>query len=429
MAINPTHRKTFSDRYALLHEQQVLDYLSQRRAPVPKVILSHLEQYYLEMSDGGVDLQVWIRDSGASSTQVAQALSLAIRAAIQVAELGVWHVDIALRNFVVQGMDCGGAPTVWLIDFANAISDQFPLQKPLWMLPAPHQHPQLQRSLTLDWQAFYARHALPPPADWHQAFDVPLSLYREDWTSGLQIERIQNRWCILAHGIGHMGLLMQEEMPQAFALPAPAWPGLMNLDDDARARQRLEEAFRELEAAYGAGVSSTSTPRPRASTEMPPSPSSPVALVQPVNATEPTAPAPRTTPIQAQVPFIIARPARRRVAQILNLCLITLGWLMVDAVYTRLGIVLSWLSWLAVLGALLGPALGGLLALTSQRRAGWALALLSQLAAQTMMLLELWALRAPLLTLGAIGGCLAISGSVSLLLAIFKPKAEASAAR
>ena len=113
------------------------------------------------------------------------------------------------------------------------------------------------------------------------------------------------------------------------------------------------------------------------------------------------------------------RPAGRWAAQVLNLGLITLGWLMVDAVYTRQGIVLSWLSWLAVLGAVLGAALGGLLALASrQRRAGWTLALLSQVAAQALMLLELWALRLPLFTLGVVGACVALSAGLTLTLAI-----------
>jgi 1,4-dihydroxy-2-naphthoyl-CoA synthase len=80
--------------------------------------------------------------------------------------------------------------------------------------------------------------------------------------------------------------------------------------------------------------------------------------------------------------------------QLVNLGLITLGWLLVDAVYTRQGIVLSWLSWLAVLGAVLGSALGGILALASrQGRGGWTLALLSQLvgrgrASELMLLSE-----------------------------------------
>lgn len=403
--MNPTHRKNFSDRYAMLHEQQVLDYLNQRHAPVPKVIVSHLEQSYLEMSHGGMDLQVWINATKPPFGDLCKALSLAIQAAMQVAELGVWHVDIALRNFVIHGTEGGQQPTVWLIDFANAISDQFPLQKPLWMLPAAHQHPQLQHHLMLDWQAFYARHQLPAPADWHQTFDVPLSLYREDWTTGLQVEAIPNRWCLLAHGIGQMGLQLQEVLPFPSEHRQIAWLQLLSLDNDALARRALEQCMQQL---GDAASSDQNTPRPRAkeataSPQMPPRPAAPPKNIEPA------------TTDRTGIPF-------RWLAHAMNLLCISFGWLLIDAVYTRYGIVLSWLSWLAIVGALLGIGLGLIGALGSRhRRAWWTLALLVQPGMQSLMWFESWVLRIPPLPLAALGACLILSTILALSLTRQKP--------
>jgi hypothetical protein len=106
--------------------------------------------------------------------------------------------------------------------------------------------------------------------------------------------------------------------------------------------------------------------------------------------------------------------------------LLGLGWLMMDAVYTRQGIVLSWLSWLAFLVALVSTALGGLATLASRhRQAWWTVVLCSHLAGQALLLLELWVLRVPLFTLGALGACLATDTSLTLSLAFKRPPAAA----
>jgi hypothetical protein len=415
MAMNQTYRKNFSDRYAMLHEQQVLDYLNQRHAPVPKVIVSHLEQSYLEMSHGGMDLQSWIQQTQPPLGDLSRVLSLAIQAVMRVAELGVWHIDIALRNFVLKDVQHAGQRTVWLIDFSNVISDKFPLQKPLWMLPAPHQHPQLQQSLILDWEAFYARHQLPEPANWQRAFDVPLPLYRENWTSGLHVEAIANRWCILAHGIGQMGLKMQEGMHFSFGHLLVKWQSLLNLDQDTVARERLEECIKQLGSSP---TSDLSTPRPRARPES-------TALPQ---ALSPSQMQPKQPLVQSQAPVQApppreAPPSLRGAGYILNLLIISLGWLLIDAVYTRYVIVLSWLSWLAILGALLITVIAIIGALVaSHRRAWWTLLLMMMhVCMQTLLLCESWVLRVPAAPLSAIGACLAASAALTLSLSRKKP--------
>ena len=96
------YRKTFASRYELSREHQILEYLGQRHAPVPPVVLSHVEMAYLEMHHGGTDLHQWLNSGSVTPNGVMQALAGALSALIATAQLGVWHIDIALRNFVIQ---------------------------------------------------------------------------------------------------------------------------------------------------------------------------------------------------------------------------------------------------------------------------------------------------------------------------------------
>ena len=395
-----THRKTFSDRYAMLHEQQVLDYLNQRHAPVPKVIVSHLEQSYLDMDHGGKDLQAWIQDTRPSPQSLSKALSLAVQAAMRVAELGVWHVDIALRNFVIQDAE-NSEPTVLLIDFSNAISQQFPLQKPLWMLPTAQQHPLLRQSLILDWQAFYARHQLPSPTHWDQAFDVPVKLYQEDWTCGLQVEAISNRWCILAHSLGQMILQVQSNLDATAQTAHRTWAPLLDLRDDPLARQRLEQCLHLL---AGSPIFEQSTPRPHMTADR-------MGMAAIGESPAPHDPHPKKTLSLATR----QRGSLRWLGHAFNLAVIGLGWLLIDAIYTVHGLILSWLSWLGIATALLGTAIGMMGILVSRHRyRWWSLMLLTQPAAQALLWLEMWALGLPTFNLGIVAACASVSVVLTL---------------
>jgi tRNA A-37 threonylcarbamoyl transferase component Bud32 len=129
------YRKQFASRYEHAREQQILEYLGQRQGPVPPVVLSHTEDGYLDMHHGGTNLHQWLTASQVNTPTALQVLANALSALISTSQLGVWHIDIALRNFVVQDRGERDAPRVWLIDFGNAICPHFALQKPLWMLP------------------------------------------------------------------------------------------------------------------------------------------------------------------------------------------------------------------------------------------------------------------------------------------------------
>lgn len=259
------YRKTFTSRYELSREHQILEYLGQRHAPVPPVVLSHVEMAYLEMHHGGTDLHQWLNSGSVTPTEVMQALAGALSALIVTAQLDVWHIDIALRNFVIQDTLNASESRVWLIDFGNAICPHFALQKPLWMLPNRDQHSLLQTALTRDWQDFYKRHQLPQPHDWHAPFDVPQHVYQDDWARGLHVEDLPLKWSVTAHGAGQMLLLASRMHPSLIGEFKDAFLGLLNLQNEEDARALLQQCLSRLQHACVTPkpTHDTKTPRPR----------------------------------------------------------------------------------------------------------------------------------------------------------------------
>lgn len=415
------YRKVSTDRYSLLREHQILDYLNQRHAPVPRVILSHVAEGYLDMSHGGQDLAAWVRSAPPPDAALALALADALEALMAVARLGVWHLDIAPRNFVIQADPQAGRPRVQVIDFSNAVTDQFPLQKPLWMLPAPDQHPELRQALAADWAAFFERHQMPPPRDWQDTFDVPVALYQDDWGRGFQVEVMALRWCVLAHGCA--GMLLQ--FADWRALPRPAIEALLDLREEARAESGLQAvavALRRL------GASAAQTPRPRATTARPAEPSPPTSPTRPVSpapqdraatptaaptpppkppptpppkpplTTPPTPATPTTAAVPDPGPGPAVRPRRFSFGLALGLLLVAAGWWHIDGLYTQHQVLLWGWGWRCLLGGF-AATLAMLIAMAWQRRLQpWlGLVLLAQLATQALLLLELWVRHIPLL--------------------------------
>jgi hypothetical protein len=265
------YRKTFTSRYELSREHQILEYLGQRHAPVPPVVLSHVEMTYLEMHHGGTDLHQWLDSGSVTPIEAVQALAGALSALIATAQLEVWHIDIALRNFVIQNTFDSSGHRVWLIDFGNAICPHFALQKPLWILPNRDQHPLLQTALAQDWQDFYKRHQLPEPIDWHAPFDVPQKIYQDDWTRGLHVEDLPLKWCVTAHGAGQMLLLASRMQPSLLTEWKNLFFELLNLYNEEDARALLQQCLGHLQHACATPkpIDHQTTPRPRAQTPWP----------------------------------------------------------------------------------------------------------------------------------------------------------------
>ena len=240
--------KRFDDRYLQSREQQLLDLLNQRGAPVPELYLSDVKTGEVLMQDAGVCLRDWLQDPTVAATDIPIALAEAIKAVMQIAKLGVWQWDLALRNLMIASGEGAPPGRVRMIDFGNAVAAACPLQKPLWMLSHQDQHPLLRAALEADWRGFMQRQGLAQPTDLSSPFDLPVSAWQKDWTRELAVEALRCPWAILASGVGST---LRE------ALRVRSWPGseiirarlpnLFELDDDERAQSNLAAMVRALE--------------------------------------------------------------------------------------------------------------------------------------------------------------------------------------
>jgi len=408
-----TFQKHFDDRYTQSREHQILDYLNQRGAAVPKVILSHAEGKYLEMSHAGQNLAQWLGQRDQMESTVFEVLAESIRILLEVSKLGIWHLDVAARNFVVSSSEGEPGVRVCLIDFGNAVSSLFPLQKPLWMRPSAEQHRLLRQALQKDWQAFYQRHSLIEPADWQSNFEVPEASYQADWTDHLQVEAIAARPCVLAHGLGHMlgstARIVQGTSVHRYDLGL----SLLDLENDEQALLAIEAVQRQLQAwaqawrptprpVRGAEPSSAA-PRQGALAETPPS-----LIGSAVQATEREGLRPAASPAPLPVktpdapPSPDRSPPRRWLHVAASAVVMVVGWVMLDLIYQAASgksaaplqttvLALSGVS-LAALGSVI--CLGGLL-WSSQKIAWWRRLLYANVLGQSFLVLELWVLQLP----------------------------------
>ena len=238
--------KDFQDRYSLLREHQILDYLNQRRAPVPVVLLCDIEACTLEMSHEGESLQSWVNEHREEREKFNRAMLSCSKSLLLLSELGIWQIDVALRNFVIKHDVNSNQPSIKSIDFSNAIADNFKLQKPIWILPHAGLHPQLNAAIKNDWSNFCKRHNIALPSQWNADFVIPLSIYQKDWTENLFAESIQCPFAILCHAIA-INLLNQVNLT---TVTIESWQydlaNLLNLDDDEVARERLDKVLDKI---------------------------------------------------------------------------------------------------------------------------------------------------------------------------------------
>jgi hypothetical protein len=376
-----TYRKDFSSRYELSREQQILEYLGQRQAPVPPVVMSHAEMVYLEMHHGGPDLKKWLSSSALTARDVAEALAQAIDALIKTARLNVWHLDVALRNFVVHEQPNSTRPSVWLIDFGNAICSHFTLQKPLWMRPHFNQHPLLQAALTKDWQQFFERHSLVQPSDWHTSFDIPTHLYQDDWTTNLEVEALPQKWCAVAHATGQMLISAALAQPSFLDRWLPKFHDLLNLKDEGLAQQKMVAVLHDLSHMPHESVDHDKTPRPRAQPS--------TAVVNPPPVYTPSEQAPMATTIvekKQRLPHTFLSLRLLAIA-----ALIGLGWWMLDIGYSTRGQALTPLTTSTVIVVLLSTLIGGVGCLVSAQKSRWIIrSMWAHVLGQALLIFELW---------------------------------------
>lgn len=336
------HSKYFQDPYSQLREHFFLDLLNQHGAPVPKVLRNDIAGKRIDMEHGGEDLRQWMTQALDRSEPISAKLAVihqALQAVIRVADIGVMHLDVAPRNFVLDTHGPGGFPRVRMIDFSLAVSPLLPLQKPLWILPhASTQYSALQAAIIQDWQAFFARHNLTEPTNWDQPFDIPLKTYSEDWTDRLAVDHIDLRKPLLAHSLG----MLVQQFNEILDLKKIA-PELMNaaqhclhLQNDADATARIQALMTSVSAQdHG-------TPRPRAKT------------TAPLN-TQPPVPAPLPLPVAVpQLQAIEHNPAPTHgdhpwLHLVAGLLLCGLGFACVNFIYTTRHLRLTYLGFSVVM--------------------------------------------------------------------------------
>lgn len=260
--------KPFEDEYNLSRELSLLNDLAQRGGPVPKVIATDHRALTIEMEHRGQSLAEWMHER--PDHEVVQMLAPALAAFDRVARLGVFHLDVAARNVLLESPGCRQAQ---VIDFSAALCARFPLQKPLWLRVNPRvHHPALASAIEADWQTFFAAMGLTIPANFVDHFDIPWDRYANHWPSGVAVNGLNHQHALLAYGLA--GLL--DEV--GATLTSDHRSRLVQWAQALRACQTNAEAQKQIAAAIrGLGTDTdNATPRPTArhtDTHTPPQPS------------------------------------------------------------------------------------------------------------------------------------------------------------
>ena len=127
------YTKKFDDSYAQFREAQILGYLNQRNAPVPKLLSNDLKSKKLEMSYTGESLEKNL-DQNDFNRNLNIILGV-INLCEGIYNLKVLQLDISLGNITLNNIGESSKFKLHMIDFGASISQLFPLQKPLWLKP------------------------------------------------------------------------------------------------------------------------------------------------------------------------------------------------------------------------------------------------------------------------------------------------------
>ena len=97
------HVKKFEESYSQSREAQLIQYLNQRGAQVPKLISNHPTEKIIKMQYVGESLLGIINNNTITKKlnviQLLKILRESINIGLEISKLGVWHFDLALRNF------------------------------------------------------------------------------------------------------------------------------------------------------------------------------------------------------------------------------------------------------------------------------------------------------------------------------------------
>ncbi|HSG20548.1 MAG TPA: lipopolysaccharide kinase InaA family protein, partial [Burkholderiaceae bacterium] len=246
--------KRFEDDHNLSRELSLLNDLAQRGAPVPKVLATDHRALTIEMEHRGQSLAEWVHER--PDDEVVQMLSPALAAFDRVARLGVFHLDVAARNVLLESPSSRQAQ---VIDFSAALCARFPLQKPLWLRVNPSiHHPELARAIEADWRAFFEAVGLPVPENFVDHFDIPWDRYAGHWPSSIAANSLNHQHALLAYGLAGLLDEVGATLTSAHRSRLAPWAQVL------RACQTQAEAQKQIAAAIRALGTQDATPMPTA---------------------------------------------------------------------------------------------------------------------------------------------------------------------
>ena len=354
-----TYRKEFPDsaggEYAQSREYQFLDLLNQLNASVPEVHSNNTKERYIKMAYAGVNLSDWLKElpsSAQGQLKAFDALQQSLKIVEDLAKINVWHLDIALRNFVVRQALNSTHIEVCLIDFSLAVSKRFPLEKPLFMLPDERQqHPILYESIKQDWQQFFKRNELAEPAKYDFLMEIPMGVYKADWSASLNVDQIEQPWCVITHSLGKMlsqcAQMSCFEENSKYELAKLA-QRMLSHSIDAEAKVHLEATSNWIESNC-----SEATPRPIAKSTFVEAP-----IIQNVNTQDliPSAQPSQPKNISDEIAIKLLQPNNQRSSLILKISLsiftIAASFTLIDAFYVAYRIKVTSYTFSIAMGAL-----------------------------------------------------------------------------
>ena len=325
--------KRFEDDHNLSRELSLLNDLAQRGAPVPKVLATDHRALTIEMEHRGQSLAEWVHER--PDDEVVQMLSPALAAFDRVARLGVFHLDVAARNVLLESPSSRQAQ---VIDFSAALCARFPLQKPLWLRVNPSiHHPELARAIEADWRAFFEAVGLPVPENFVDHFDIPWDRYAGHWPSSIAANSLNHQHALLAYGLAGLLDEVGATLTSAHRSRLAPWAQVL------RACQTQAEAQKQIAAAIRALGTQDATPMPtavhtggkgtaeRSSADAPPA--SRAATSGPMNDADRSAAAPAVEPTAGAWPPSAEPDGFSWQARALLAALPVAGFIITDQVY------------------------------------------------------------------------------------------------
>lgn len=192
--------------YWLSREEIILSYLYQRKAAVPQVLKKDLVDNSLTLRHVGhsADQLTSVLPRSAEADDAAlHILEQATCALLQIHQLGVQHLDVALRNIATVNFD---DIDVKILDFTHALCAHHKLQKPLPLIPVNGlHHERLVHALVKDWNEYFQKLGKICPT-LNEDLSISDQEFTGYWTDITNVQLLCSDIGILCHSISNLAL-------------------------------------------------------------------------------------------------------------------------------------------------------------------------------------------------------------------------------